>query len=218
MPGWLAVGIVIPQDNERIIIWRATQAPATKPAFSRKKLREAELMVRLTKSILVFSTVICLLGSSVCTNAQTRRNTGKVTKKTMEMNAASMSVSNVEKLIFDLDTQYQRAVKMNDAATMDRILADDFVLVTGRGKTYTKADLLKDARAGTTVYEHQEDTNQTVRVWGDTAVITALLWEKGVSDGKPFDKKLWFSDTYMRTPHGWRYVFAQASLPLPDSP
>jgi ketosteroid isomerase-like protein len=136
----------------------------------------------------------------------------------MEMNAASMSVSNVEKLIFDLDTQYQRAVKMNDAATMDRILADDFVLVTGRGKTYTKADLLKDARAGTTVYEHQEDTNQTVRVWGDTAVITALLWEKGVSDGKPFDKKLWFSDTYMRTPHGWRYVFAQASLPLPDSP
>ena len=34
-----------------------------------------------------------------------------------------------------LDTQYQAAVKANDAATMDRILADDFVLVTGRGKT-----------------------------------------------------------------------------------
>lgn len=125
--------------------------------------------------------------------------------------------SDIEKLIIDLDTHYQRAVKINDAATMDRILADDFVLVTGHGKTYTKADLLTIAREGTTVYEHQEDTNQTVRVWGDTAVITALLWEKGVSNGTAFDKKLWFSDVYMRTATGWRYVFAQASLPVPST-
>jgi ketosteroid isomerase-like protein len=41
-----------------------------------------------------------------------------------------------------LDTKYQAAVKSNDAATMDRMLADDFVLVTGMGKSYTKADLL----------------------------------------------------------------------------
>jgi len=34
-----------------------------------------------------------------------------------------------------LDTEYQAAVKANDVATMDRILADDFVLVTGLGKT-----------------------------------------------------------------------------------
>jgi ketosteroid isomerase-like protein len=56
-------------------------------------------------------------------------------------------------------------------------------------------------------------------VWGDTAVVTALLWVKGKgSDGKPFDRKLWFSDTYVRTPAGWRYVFGQASLPLPGEP
>jgi hypothetical protein len=69
------------------------------------------------------------------------------------------------------------------------------------------------------VYEHQEDSHQTVRVWGNTAVVTALLWAKGVAaDGKPFDKRLWFSDTYVRTPGGWRYVFGQASLPLPEVP
>ena len=67
---------------------------------------------------------------------------------------------------------------MNDAATMERILADDFVLVTGRGKIYTKNDLLKDAREGKTIYERQDEIEQTVRVWGDTAVVTALLWLK----------------------------------------
>ncbi len=120
-------------------------------------------------------------------------------------------------LVAALDTQYQAAVKDNDSATMDRILADDFVLVTGRGKTYGKADLLAEARSGAVRYEHQEDASQTVRVWGDTAIVTALLWTKGAEQGKPFDRKLWFSDTYVRTKSGWRYVFGQASLALPDN-
>ena len=115
-----------------------------------------------------------------------------------------------------LDTEYQAAVKANDAATMDRILADDFILVTGRGAVFTKEDLLTSARDKEVIYEHQEDTEQTVRIWGDTAVITALLWQKGTNNGKPFDDKLWFSDTYLRTPTGWRYAFGQASIPLPD--
>ena len=115
-----------------------------------------------------------------------------------------------------LDTEYQAAVKANDAATMDRILADDFILVTGRGAVFTKEDLLTSARNKEVIYEHQEDTQQTVRIWGDTAVITALLWQKGTNNGKPFDDKLWFSDTYLRTPTGWRYAFGQASIPLPD--
>lgn len=122
-----------------------------------------------------------------------------------------------EKAVAALDTQYQAAVAKNDAAVMDRILADDFVLVTGRGKTFSKADLLGDARGASTTYEKQEEMSETqkVRVWGDTAVVTALLWIKGTREGKPIDYKLWFSDTYVRTKSGWRYVFGQASIPLP---
>ena len=117
-----------------------------------------------------------------------------------------------------LDTAYQAAVKANDAAAMDRILADDFALVTGRGQVFSKSDLLEEARRKTTVYAHQEELEQKVRVWGDTAVVTALLWIQGTRDAASFERKLWFSDTYVRTPSGWRYVFGQASLPLPSSP
>jgi ketosteroid isomerase-like protein len=123
-----------------------------------------------------------------------------------------------EKAVAAIDIRYQAAVERNDAATMDRILADDFVLVTGSGKAQTKADLLSEARSGRTIYEHQDDTLQTVRVWGNTAVVTARLRAKGTEDGKPFEYTLWFSDTYVHTPTGWRYVFAQASLPLPRNP
>jgi ketosteroid isomerase-like protein len=119
-----------------------------------------------------------------------------------------------KKIVSELDRQYQEAVKRNDAATMGKILADDFVLITGKGRTQTKADLLKEAEGGTFVYEHQEDSSQTVRVWGDTAVVTALLWAKGTQGGKTFEYKLWFSDVYVRTPSGWRYVLGQAAQPL----
>ena len=122
---------------------------------------------------------------------------------------------NDESVLAALDTEYQAAVQKNDVATMDRILSDEFVLVTGKGTTYTKADLLKEAREKEFIYEHQEDSNQTVRIWGNTAVVTALLWARGSHQGKPFEYRLWFSDTYVRTPAGWRYVFGQASLPLP---
>ncbi len=123
------------------------------------------------------------------------------------------------KTVAALDTKYQAAVKANDAQTMDQILADDFVLVTGRGKVYNKADLLDSARKKEVAYERQDEEpgTQKVRVWGDTAVVTALLWIKSVQEGKPADYKLWFSDTYVRTPAGWRYVFGQASLPLPKA-
>lgn len=122
------------------------------------------------------------------------------------------------KTVAALDTRYQAAVKSNDAATMDQILADDFVLVNGRGKVSSKADLIESARKKKVTYEHQDEEpgTQKVKVWGDTAVVTALLWIKAGQGGKPIDYKLWFSDTYVRTPTGWRYVFGQASLPLPQ--
>ena len=123
------------------------------------------------------------------------------------------------KTVAALDTKYQAAVKSNDAATMNQILADDFVLVNGRGKVSSKADLLESARKKEVTYERQDEEpgTQKVRVWGDTAVVTALLWIKAVQAGKPIDYKLWFSDTYVRTPAGWRYIFGQASLPLPKT-
>jgi ketosteroid isomerase-like protein len=130
---------------------------------------------------------------------------------------ARATMTDDEKTVADLDTRFQAAVKANDAATMDAILHDRMVLVVGSGKIFTKADLLEEARSKRYVWEYQDEEtgSQTVRSWGDTAVVTAKLWIKGTESGKAFDRKVWFSDTYVRTPTGWRYAFGQSSLPLP---
>jgi ketosteroid isomerase-like protein len=118
-----------------------------------------------------------------------------------------------------LDTVYQAAVERNDADTMATILHEDMILVLGTGAVYTREDLLESARDAHIIYEHQveDEGTQTVRLYGrDTAIVTARLWLKGVTrEGAPIDRRLWFSDTYVRTPQGWKYAFGQASMALP---
>src|SRR5580765_961888 len=89
-----------------------------------------------------------------------------------------------------LDTRYQDAVKRGDAETMGRILADEFIVVFGDGTPHTRQELLDAAQSGKIRYDQQDEDagTQTVRVWGDTAVVTARLWLKGVNDGKPFER------------------------------
>lgn len=117
-----------------------------------------------------------------------------------------------------LDTAYQAAVERNDALTMGEILHEDMILVVGRGAVFTREDILRSAREADCIYEKQveDEGTQAVRLFGkDTGIITARLWLKGTrKDGIAFDRRLWFSDTYVRTPRGWKYAFGQASIDL----
>ena len=117
-----------------------------------------------------------------------------------------------------LDTEYQAAVERNDVATIERIHHPDMILVLSNGTVVLGKQIEQAARDKARTYERQVevDNSQVVRVVGDTAVVTAKLWLKGArASGEAFDYKLWFSDTYVRTPAGWRYFFGQAGAPLP---
>jgi ketosteroid isomerase-like protein len=123
------------------------------------------------------------------------------------------------KTVADLDIAYQSAVLRGDADAMARIYHPDFRLISGKGQVSGSAEWLKSARDKDVIYEHQEtiDDSRTVRVAGDTAVVTAKLWIKGVQADKDvaFNRVLWYSDTYVRTKDGWKYFIGQASLALP---
>lgn len=132
---------------------------------------------------------------------------------------ATPSAEEDRKTVAALDTQYQAAVERNDAATMARIHHENMILVVSSGAVITGATLEQQARDRLYTWERQVevDDSQVVRVWGDTAVVTAKLWLKGKRpNGAPIDYKLWFSDTYVRTPTGWRYAFGQAGAPLAE--
>ena len=133
--------------------------------------------------------------------------------------AASADPETDRRTVAALDIAYQAAVERNDADGMDAILHDDMILIVGVGTVVTRDDLIRSARDKAVTWERQveDEGTQTVRLYGkDTAVVTARLWLKGTrKNGQSFDRRLWFSDTYVRTPQGWKYAFAQASMDLP---
>ncbi len=116
-----------------------------------------------------------------------------------------------------LDTEYQAAVKINDAAVMDRILADDYVLVTGSGKTYSKDDLLEEARSGRVHYEHQEDTraeSADLRRFrgghGEALGERHRLWESVRQDG--------VVQRHLCTQRKWMALHVRAVIPCATAP
>lgn len=137
-----------------------------------------------------------------------------------QLRSESAAVRDDASQVAALDLAFQAAVKRNDADAMDRILHPQYALVLGTGAVISREALLAEALFGDYIYEIQDEDpgTQVVRVWGDTAVVTARLRIKGTHRSTPFDRTLWFSDTYVRTDQGWRYAFAQASLALADPP
>jgi ketosteroid isomerase-like protein len=129
----------------------------------------------------------------------------------------AQSIERDRAAVSSMDLQFQAATKANDYRAIDHILHKDYVLVLGSGKVISRQSLIDEARAAQTHYQIQDEEpgSQTVRMFGDTAVVTAKLWIKGEAAGKLFDRKIWFSDVYLRTADGWRYAFAQTSGPLP---
>ncbi|HUQ11260.1 MAG TPA: nuclear transport factor 2 family protein [Steroidobacteraceae bacterium] len=122
-----------------------------------------------------------------------------------------------------LDTAYQAAVEKNDWQGMDRILHPDFKLILAKGKVISRDELLEWAREPEAIYEQQVEMpgTRTVRVFGpNTATVTAMLWLKGrfTKDKNPFEYKLWFTDTYVKTPDGWKFALSQASEHLKEQP
>lgn len=127
------------------------------------------------------------------------------------------------RVIAEMDLAYQAAVEKGDWQAMDRILHPDFVLVMGNGHVYTREEVVGSSRKGTITYQRQSIVpgTQKVRLYGpDTATVTAQLWLTGRrnDDGTNLDFKLWYTDTYVRTPAGWRYAFGQAGTPRLEKP
>jgi ketosteroid isomerase-like protein len=135
------------------------------------------------------------------------------------MTGGKMATSEQDrKAVAALDTEYQAAVERNDAVTIERIHDENMILVLSNGTVVTGKQLEQRARENTTKFEQQVevDNSQVVRVWGDTAVVTAKLWLKGTRPGgEAFDYKLWFSDTYVPDADRLALRFGQAGAPLP---
>ena len=100
-----------------------------------------------------------------------------------------------------------------DTATLDRMWADDLVLIDHEGNTLTKAQWLELLTSGTEKIEPAAASSNTtdVRIYGNTAVAILKVTQKATLEGKPHDGRMTISTVLVKGDRGWQLVLAQLS-------
>jgi ketosteroid isomerase-like protein len=106
------------------------------------------------------------------------------------------------------------AYQRNDAAVIDRVVADGYVLTNSRGGYDTKADDLKAARDKDVVFSTFHNEGMKVRIFDRTAIVTGTTIVKGVAkDGTKVDLAVLFTDTLVKRDGRWQLVAGHVSKP-----
>jgi len=116
--------------------------------------------------------------------------------------------------ILTLENKWNDAYKRGDVATMESLLADDFVITVEDGSTFSKSGYIAHNADSALHVEISEMTDIKVRMHGNVAVVTGAYHEKGTSRGKPYESHDRATDVWMRNTNGaWQVIAAHYSIP-----
>ena len=127
------------------------------------------------------------------------------------------SDGNVEQQISELSDQVIQAQLKDDTSFFEKYLADDAAIIHGDGTVWTKAQEIENLKSGTLKYETIETRERKIRVYGDTAVVTFLIFFKGAVSGKPYSGDLRRTMVWVKQKGNWKTVAYQVTRVVPAS-
>jgi ketosteroid isomerase-like protein len=125
-------------------------------------------------------------------------------------------VQGVEQQIRDLEGRINAAVVSGDLRVFEQLLADDFTHTNQAGIFRTKAQWLANHKPGRSPYVAYDVDELKVRVYGDTAVVTARTTPRGQdSRGKPITGQYRYLRVWAKREGEWRAVAFQGTRITP---
>lgn len=124
--------------------------------------------------------------------------------------------SGVEQAIRQLDKERIQAQIGADAATLDRIYADDFIGVGPSGTVRTKPQVLLDFTSGDLKFQSITTEEVQVRVYENTAVETGLSTMVGQDRGKTVPRDTRFTRVWIKQKGHWQLVANHYSTRVPQ--
>lgn len=120
-----------------------------------------------------------------------------------------------EAILIENDKAMQRTLVDHNPEAHGKWLTDNYTLVTSKGKIITKQEFLRDLTRPDAQFEINESSDWSVRVFKDTAIVIAVLHQKGKDGERQFDHRVRYTDTWIRNGNKWLVMAAHASK-LPD--
>lgn len=111
--------------------------------------------------------------------------------------------------LLKLEKEFAQAIVKNDVEAIERILADDWIIIDPDGGVIDKARFLGVIKSGALTHEMMESDDIRVRLYGDTAVVTGLTRTRGKYSGQAFTTQERATDVFVKQNGRWRCVFSQ---------
>src|SRR5438105_1220258 len=113
----------------------------------------------------------------------------------------------------DLENAWEAAVSSHSFATVDGMVADDFIGVTSKGKFANRSQMLAEFKGDKDTYKSAKNEKLNVKMFGpNVAVVTGRAREVGTGkDGKAFDRAFPFTDTWMMRGGKWQCIGSQVT-------
>ena len=111
--------------------------------------------------------------------------------------------------ILRLEKEFVQAVIKNDAEAVGRFLADDWIIIDPDGGIIDRARFLGVIESGALTHESMDSDDVRVRIYGNTATVTARTTSKGKFMGQEFTTHERATDVFVRENGQWLCVISQ---------
>ena len=117
--------------------------------------------------------------------------------------------------ILAIENQWATAIEQQDAATFERLSAEDFRFIDENGRVLNRAQYIADRSHNPENVESAVQDEIEVRQYGDSALATGRSTIHGTRDGAPFVYRFRWTDVYVRRGGRWQAVSGQLTTLSP---
>jgi len=111
----------------------------------------------------------------------------------------------------DAENAWEAAVSKHDYATVEPMVAPDFMRVSAKNKFIGRTEMLSEFKGDKDTYRNAKNEKLNIKQYGNNVtVVTGRARETGTGkDGKAFDRTYLFTDTWMLRGGKWQCVASQ---------
>ena len=136
-------------------------------------------------------------------------------RKTAPRAKLGATTASVEQTLMKLEHEWAEALVRRDVGALDRIMADEVVGVDSSGAVWSKAQLIANVKSGNFATEVAAAEGMTVRVYGNTAVVTGRYSDKSNYRGRDTSVNARFVDVFVKRAGRWQAVASQETAITP---
>ena len=111
-----------------------------------------------------------------------------------------------EEELLKLEKEFAQAIVKNDPEAIAGFVSDDWIIIDPDGGVVDKARFLELIKSGALTHDMMESEDFRVRIYGDSAVVTAVTRTKGKFMGQEFSTQERATDVFVKRDRGWQCV------------